>query len=225
MIFFDIDDTLLDHKYAEYLGVKAFYNEYKHEILSEEESFYKSWCQVSDKYFQMYLKGELIFREQRLQRIKEIFSFSGVNISDEEAIKRFGIYSNKYQENWKPFNDVISCLNELTGYRLGIISNGDLKQQSLKLEKIGIKNYFEIIVTAGEFGIAKPSTKLFEIACNKVNEYPKDCYYVGDNLDTDILPCREIGMRGIWLNRNGKKTTFSDIININTLRNLKNNLL
>lgn len=152
-------------------------------IYTEEESFYRTWCQVSDRYFQKYLKGEITFSEQRIQRIKEIFSFSNVNISDEEALKRFDIYLNKYQENWKPFNDVISCLNELTGYRLGIISNGDLEQQSLKLERLGIKNYFQIIVTAGEVGAAKPSVKLFEIACKRVNEYPKDCYYVGDNLD------------------------------------------
>lgn len=51
MIFFDIDDTLLDHKYSEYLGVKAFYNQYKREIPFEEESFYESWCQVSDELY------------------------------------------------------------------------------------------------------------------------------------------------------------------------------
>lgn len=47
MIFFDIGDTLLDHKYSEYLGVKSSYNEYKHVIHTEEKYFYRTWCQVS----------------------------------------------------------------------------------------------------------------------------------------------------------------------------------
>lgn len=29
MIFFDIDDTLLDHKSSELLGVESFYEKYK----------------------------------------------------------------------------------------------------------------------------------------------------------------------------------------------------
>lgn len=224
MIFFDVDDTLLDHRYSEYLGIKAFYNKYKHEILSEEEFFYKLWCQVSDKYFQRYLKGDITFSEQQIRRVQEIFNFSGIELSNEEAKKRFDIYLNKYQENWKPFNDVITCLNELTGYRLGIISNGDLKQQFLKLDRLGIRNYFEIIVTAGEIGIAKPSVELFKIACNMINEQPKECYYIGDNLNIDILPCREIGMHGIWLNRNNQQHPITDIIIINSLKSLKSNL-
>ncbi len=63
--------------------------------------------------------------------------------------------------------------------------------------------------------------KLFEIACSRVNESPKDCYYIGDDLKTDILSCREIGMHGIWLNRNNEQLDSSDINMISTLKNLK----
>lgn len=40
MIFFDLDGTLLDHKNSECLGVRAFYNKYKHELQFGEEAFY-----------------------------------------------------------------------------------------------------------------------------------------------------------------------------------------
>lgn len=96
-------------------------------------------------------------------------------------------------------------------------------QQTLKLERLGIKDYFETIITAGDVGTAKPDTKLFEIACARVNEDPKNCYYIGDDLETDILPCIKIGMNGIWLNRNDKQKSYSDdIIIINTLQELQN---
>lgn len=39
----------------------------------------------------------------------------------------FNKYLKIYENNWKPFKDVFSCLQQLDGYKLGIISNSDLK--------------------------------------------------------------------------------------------------
>ena|GEM_PF-5591545 len=72
---------------------------------------------------------------------------------DREARFTFEEYLSVYENNWKPFEDVVPCLQELTTYKLGIISNGDLEQQSLKLERMGIKHFFSEIITAGEDGI------------------------------------------------------------------------
>lgn len=221
MIFFDLDGTLLDHKNSECLGVRAFYHKYKHELQFGEEAFYEIWIKASNKYFYKYLKGEMTFKQQQIDRVKEVFSFSHIKISDKDAQRRFGFYVNKYEENWKQFQDVIPCLRKLSEYKLGIISNGDLGQQTLKLERLGIKDYFGTIITAGDVGTAKPDTKLFEIACARVNEDPKNCYYIGDDLETDILPCIKIGMNGIWLNRNDKKIYSSDIVMINSLNELQ----
>jgi len=225
MIFFDLDDTLLDHKASEYESVKAFYKEYKDDIRIKEESFYKLWCQTSNKFFNKYLKGEITFEQQRIKRIKEVFEFSNIiKISDEEASLRFNFYLHKYEENWKLFDDVISCLQKLTEYKLGIISNGDFDQQYLKLVKLGINDLFTCIITAGEHGIAKPNIKLFEVACNKVNLLPENCYYIGDNLETDVLPSNKIGMNGIWLNRKREPLELPDIVMINSLKDLRNAL-
>lgn len=221
MIFFDVDGTLLDFKRSEYLGAMALYNEYMDEISSEGKAFYESWRQISDKYFHMYLAGKMTFAQQRVQRIREIFSLSGIVLSDAEAKARFDIYLNSYEASWKPFDDVIPCLKELSGYRLGIISNGDFEQQSMKLDRLGVKDYFEEIITSGEAGIAKPNIELFKIACGRANEPPENCCYVGDDLNTDILPCREAGMHGIWLNRVNEKASFPDITEIKALEDLK----
>lgn len=75
MIFFDLDDTLLDHKSSELLGVEAFCEEYKDYFRLEKEVFYKLLCRLSDKYFNRYLKGKVTFDQQRIERIKELFSY------------------------------------------------------------------------------------------------------------------------------------------------------
>ncbi|GFZ29859.1 HAD family hydrolase [Clostridium zeae] len=220
MIFFDLDGTLLDHKGSELLAVKAFYEQYKRALRLEEESFYKIWGQASDKYFNIYLKGEMTFKEQRIERIKYIFSFSKIIVTDEEAKEIFEVYLKMYEENWKSFEDVISCLQGLRKYRLGIITNGDLEQQCLKLDKLKIKDYFDIIITAGEVGVAKPDSKIFQIACNRAKVNHENCVYVGDDLNVDIIPCMEAGLHGIWLNRKGEHNT-QDITMIKSLGVLK----
>lgn len=223
MIFFDLDGTLLDHKSSELLGVEAFYEEYKDYFRVEKQIFYKSWCQISDKYFNKYLKGEITFDEQRIQRIKELFGYSNIKLTDEDAMIKFKKYLSNYEDNWKPYDDVISCLKYLSRhYRLGIISNGDLNQQSLKLEKMSIKKYFSDIITAGEIGISKPNIELFSIACSRVNKEPQECYYIGDDLHIDIIPCKDVGMHGIWLNRKQEKLNINNIEMIYSLSDLMN---
>jgi putative hydrolase of the HAD superfamily len=78
-----------------------------------------------------------------------------------------------------------------------LFRNWIIEQQSLKLERIGIKDYFNCIITAGDVGGAKPDIRLFEIACRRVNESHKDCFYIGDDLNTDILPCKEVYELGV----------------------------
>ncbi len=221
MIFFDIDDTLLDHSKSEYLGVEAFYNRYAHEISLSSNKFYMLWKQASDKYFNKYLSGEITFEEQRLERIKEIYTYFGINLLNNDAKIRFSYYLNKYEEKWVAFEDVTPCLNELYGHKLGIISNGNLQQQILKLKRMGIINSFSNIITSGDLGVVKPNVKIFEKACILVNESPQNCYYIGDNLNTDILPCKEIGIKAIWINRRNESSYLSDITTINSLDYLK----
>lgn len=221
MIFFDLDGTLLDHKNSETLGIKAFYEKYKGHFELGEESFYQQWCQISNKNFNRFLKGELTFDQQRIERIKEIFGLSNMRLTDSEARFEFEEYLSVYENNWKPFEDVVPCLQELTTYKLGIISNGDLEQQSLKLERMGIKHFFTDIITAGEVGIAKPNIELFMVACNRANTHPQECWYIGDDLYTDILPCEEAGIKGIWLNRKREPLSIKTIRMIHSLDDIK----
>lgn len=222
MIFFDLDGTLLDHKRSELCGVEAFYEEYKNYFELEKGMFYEVWCQISDKHFKRYLKGQLTFNEQQIERIKELFGYSNIKITDEEAMTKFKKYLRKYEDNWEAYDDVSSCLKYLLGkYELGIISNGDLEQQSLKLQRMKINQYFNYIVTAGEVGISKPNIELFKIACNRVNKQPQECWYIGDDLYSDIIPCEEVGMNGIWLNRKSEALSINNLKMIYNLNDLK----
>jgi len=221
MIFFDLDGTLIDHKKAEFLGVKGFFQEYRDFFNLDEDLFYEHWCNISDKHFLRFLNREISFSQQRIERIKDVFALSNIKLSDEEAFRRFKIYREFYEDNLLPYDDVIPCLNSLKGERLGIISNGDLNQQMFKLQRIGNGEYFETVITAGEAGIAKPHIDIFKITCKKANVPIEKCIYIGDDYKTDILSCREAGMEGIWLNRNNEELEHLEVKMIYSLDRLE----
>lgn len=64
MVFFDIDGTLLDHKSAEFTGVKLFYQNHRKNFGMDFNEFYSVWCKTSEKHFGKYLAKECSFEEQ-----------------------------------------------------------------------------------------------------------------------------------------------------------------
>ncbi|MDX8045869.1 HAD family hydrolase [Gracilibacillus sp. S3-1-1] len=203
MIFFDIDGTLLDHDRAEKLAAVDFHKQYYLQLNVDEKEFVQKWFQLSHQYFDLFLQKQLSFAEQRRLRIKGIF---GQQLSNQQADDLFQEYLLYYKRNWSIFDDVIPCLENLqqAGHRLGIITNGEKAQQLEKLQTVGIETYFEHILTSSEVGVAKPTPKIFHIACKQANVNTAECYYIGDRLKTDAEASQKAGMFGIWLNREQK---------------------
>lgn len=158
--------------------------------------------------------------------MKDVFHTLGESISDRKANEVFQRYLAFFEDNWRPFDDVLPCLDSLKGSRLGIISNGDEDQQRRKLDKMGIADDFEIVVTSGKAGKAKPDPIIFEYACREAGVKPEESVYVGDNLKVDIWGCRSHNMKGIWINR-GESSDFvtdADAVVIYDLKDLKAHL-
>ena len=172
----------MDFKGAEKAAVEALYSELFINSHYTRQDFYLSWCEIGEVHFKRYLQREITFEEQRINRMTELYRTIGENISDKAANEVFELYIDYFEENWYPFNDVILCLESLSGNRLGIITNGDEEQQRKKLRKIGIIDYFDVIVTSSRAGKSKPDPIIFEYACQEAGCSPEESLYVGDDL-------------------------------------------
>jgi putative hydrolase of the HAD superfamily len=84
MIFFDIDDTLLDNLNAESAAATEFHRFYEHIFPISPDEFAYNWRIITEKHVQRYLSGELSFQGQRRERLKELFSHDCI-LSDKEA--------------------------------------------------------------------------------------------------------------------------------------------
>lgn len=198
IVFFDIDDTLLDHTSAE----RRAAGELARRLVPNErpEAFAHRWHEAAERHFARFLAGELSFQDQRRERMRDLF---GATVTDSEADRLFDTYLAAYEASWSLFSDVLECLSGCATMQLGIISNGDAGQQRRKLGVTGIARFFGRVLVSGECGLSKPDSMIFELACSAVRSHPRDTVYVGDRLEDDARAAQRAGMLGVWLDLTG----------------------
>lgn len=213
MIFFDIDNTLVDYSASEKKAIKFIMESYRIKV----EDYSKIWKDISSKYFSQYLSNNLSFEEQGAMRIMDFFRVEDKMISFEESKFIFNEYKKKLEASWVLFDDVKTCLEKLNLREKGIASNGEMSQQQNKIQMTDIEKYFVVKKYASEMKIAKPDYGFFE----ELRKYSSNntYIYVGDDLMTDIYPCIDLGIRAIWLNRNNSDVP-PNVISINSLNEL-----
>jgi len=221
MILFDLDDTLFDHKKAEVYAASCFLKHFSDVLHHDEAAFCALWRSVMEKHAERFFRGEIAFRAQRRERMREIFRDAHSNLSDEQADERFAVYLQHYECHWSLFEDVLPCMDSLKDVPLGIISNGNTEQQNKKLRQMKIAERFSTVVISEEVGVSKPSAEIFLEACRRAGVAPRECVYVGDSLEKDVLGSRAVGMRGIWLNRGGPPKKDPGVEVIFSLADLK----
>ena len=84
------------------------------------------------------------------------------------------------------------------GYTLGVGTNMTADRQFEKLEKLGLLELVDFLVTSEEAGAEKPDARLYALCAEKARCPATDCVYVGDSLESDILGALRSGMRAVW---------------------------
>lgn len=115
------------------------------------------------------------------------------------AIKHFGLTKTPWHsEDEVPYSDAHSTLAALIdkGYRLGIIANQKLGTEE-RLESWGLRQYFDVIAASAEIGYAKPDKEIFERAFELAKCTAAESVMVGDQLDSDIIHAKAIGMKTV----------------------------
>jgi HAD superfamily hydrolase (TIGR01549 family) len=67
------------------------------------------------------------------------------------------------------------------------------------LRKMGISEFFNVIVVSEEVGWRKPSAKIFQTALNKLQIEPFDAVYIGDSPIEDIKGAKEAGLKTVFV--------------------------
>ncbi|MNN54659.1 Pyrimidine 5'-nucleotidase YjjG [compost metagenome] len=117
-----------------------------------------------------------------------------------------GYYDKNYMSHAKVMNYSLETLEACKshGYKLGIITNGYSHLQHRKIDLLEIRHYFEEIIVSGDLGIKKPDERIYRIALERLGVSAEEAVIVGDHPVNDIWGAAQVGIRGVWLQRNHK---------------------
>jgi putative hydrolase of the HAD superfamily len=214
----DVDDTLVDHAGSARAALR---------LILDADDAWPLWKQVTDEHVTRVVAGTVDSDTMRWQRTQEFFGCLGEFLSDAEARRREDIRVHAMRSGWTLFSDTLPCLEWLrgAGLKIAVVTNASGRYQRHKLASLGVAEYIDEVVIAGELGAAKPDPVIFHTACAALGLPPNEVAHVGDRLDLDAIGARDAGLSGVWLNRDGPTegalpTDISMISSLDTLPEL-----
>lgn len=118
---------------------------------------------------------------------------------------------------YQPFPGVKATLADLKkrGLRLAVLSNWDFKLQHA-LEDAGLSPFFDFTLSSAQAGVEKPAREFFEKGLALARRFkpdlkPRECFYIGDHYEKDVLGARLAGLSPLWLVRDARDIASGDI--------------
>ena len=219
MIFFDIDDTLLNHSSAQDAAAAELFNLYAARLGQGEAEFPTVWRAATSRYFGAFARGEISFVQHRRNCIKSVFREPAMG--DNEADTLYNHYAHHYAENWALFPDTVSGLESLRDHSLGIYCIGDPELQEQKLARFGLARYFKSIVVLRGSEVARSTHANFDLVAARAGVDKANCVYVGDELENDVFAACAAGWRGIWIDRTTQMIPPQGVESLTDLRMLR----
>ena len=152
---------------------------YKHRMQDIAESANTTYQKVYDTAIQFYKQNKK---------------------GDLETTNQLGVPLPKWHtEDEILYPDAASCLKTLSQkYKIGIIANQELGTKD-RLQQQGILQYIDLVIASAEEGIAKPDEKIFKIALKRAACKSDNAIMIGDRIDNDIIPAKNLGFHTIWI--------------------------
>lgn len=197
--YFDVDDTLYD----QFIPFKKAFIEIfpKIKTLPIYQIFIK-FRKYSDKIFEASQSGQVTINEMYIYRIQAALKEYYLEIDEAHALA-FQTKYYVYQQDITTSNAIKDILDLLKDNHIGIgiITNGPACHQMEKLRRLKMSNWvaLEDIYISSVVGYSKPDPQIFNLIADK------DCIYVGDSYENDVIGAKNANWKCIWLNKKGLK--------------------
>lgn len=199
-IYFDIDDTLLDHRSAEKRALQCVhlqFEELSHVDLTTLQSEYHN---INSKLWMEYGSGKIDRKTLQFNRFNLTLSALGVHGLPIDEVGNF--YMKSYRDHWEWIEHSRITLDEIRAiWPVGFLTNGFAETQRLKAERFGLYSISQNYIVSEEVGFMKPSTQIFEYATDKAGVPAESIMYVGDSYTSDIIGGRSYGWHTAWYTR------------------------
>lgn len=200
-IFFDLDNTLWDHRKNAYLTIEELFNQQK---ITEKygidfESFHQVYHDINERLWEQIRDGEIDKDYLRKHRFYDSFLSFGI---DDAQLSDY--FEHHFLDEILNYNELVDGAIDLLdylrnkGYIMHIISNGFQEVTERKCILSGISDYFETITSADSIGLRKPRPEIFDYSLNLAKAAKEESIMIGDDWIADVKGAQNFGMDVIF---------------------------
>lgn len=200
-IFFDLDNTLWDHRKNAYLTIKDLFEteEITLKYNIDFEEFHSVYHNINESLWEKIRDG--IIDKEYLRKHRFYDTFKHFNVDDLELSMYFEehfldkiLNHNELVEGAQYILDYLKAKN----YTLHVISNGFKEVTERKCILSGIDKYFQTITSADSVGVRKPNPKIFEYSLQLAEASKEESILIGDDWIADVVGAQNFGMDVIF---------------------------
>lgn len=209
-VLFDLDNTLYDYNEPHKKAIKRVYNFLKKEVKISFKEFDRLY-ELSKSEIKRELSG-FASSHERILYFQRLVEKTHNTVEPAVILKLYSIYWDNILKNMKLRKGVLNTLKELKkrNLKIAIVSDLTTHIQLRKIDKLGITDYIDVLVTSEEAGSEKPHAIMFLLTLNKLKLLPEDVIYIGDELINDIEGGNAVGIDTVLIQSSSIKNLKED---------------
>ncbi|KAL2851555.1 HAD-like domain-containing protein [Aspergillus pseudoustus] len=200
VVLFDLDGTLFDHHHSLACAISAVRDGWPGLSTYSLDHLVDRYNAALQEAYDMYLRKEIAYEDTNALKVKLFFTLLGLTKPSQDEIIQFrALYKPAYRSSRRGTPGAVETLIRLRelGYRLAIVTNGQIDDQNDKAQDIGVHHLVDRIVTSEEAGRPKPDPSIFQLALEGFGTLPDEAFIVGDSVESDIRGGLDAGLKTI----------------------------
>ncbi len=204
LLFFDLDDTLVDHRSAEEAAQRETFERCSGLLagLSFDE-WLATYRARNRPLWDAYGRGEITRQVLQHRRFRDPLVALARDPARADEVGDF--YLSRYREHWTLNDGAEEALEAASGLGfVGLLSNGFVEQQRGKIARFRLDRWAKVVVLSEEVGAMKPDRRIFDAAVDAARLAGAGeggrRVYVGDSYPHDVAGARAAGWEAILFN-------------------------
>lgn len=207
-IYFDLDNTLLDHTSAESKAQQATYEQYSELQKVELDIWLSKYKEVNHNLWNQYQKGLVDRHQLQFSRFNDTMLQLELSASRSKEIGNS--YMQNYQKYWCWVDGVEESFSKISDrFEVGLITNGFKETQLKKYKHLSLDRYSDVMIVSEDIGKMKPHPMVFDHATEVAGVPREEILYVGDSYSSDVVGGKNAGWKTAWytalITKNGEE--------------------
>jgi putative hydrolase of the HAD superfamily len=204
LLFFDIDDTLVDHRSAEEAAQRETFERFGPLLAGLTFDEWLSTYRARNRpLWDAYGRGEITRQVLQHRRFRDPIEALGRDASRADEVGDF--YLSRYREHWTLNEGAEEALEAASGLGfVGLLSNGFIEQQQGKIARFRLDRWARAMILSEEVGAMKPDRRIFDAAVHAARLAGAGGagrrVYVGDSYEHDVLGAQAAGWEAVLFN-------------------------